>query len=97
MKLFEITENCALGQRYLRENRTITTFKRNIRLPGTVSRSVSNFKHTYMKKHRNKYFSMYKFKSWLGSYFARPSKGKRDKKEVYSTGQTFLETEFSLN
>lgn len=37
MKLFEITENCVLEQRHLRENRTITAFKRNTRLSGTVS------------------------------------------------------------
>lgn len=49
MKLFEITENRVLDQRHLRENRTMTAFKRNIHLSGTVSQRFKFQTYVYGK------------------------------------------------
>lgn len=49
MKLLEITENCVLERRHLRENRTITAFKGNVRLSGTVSQRFKSRTYVYEK------------------------------------------------
>lgn len=50
MKLFEITENCEdIEERHLRENRTITAFKGDTRLSGTVSQRFKSQTYVYEK------------------------------------------------